>query len=69
MLILTRKPNEEIIINGNIRMRVLSVHGGRIRLGIDAPADVAIRRSELSADRDRDRVLAVVPAPALAAPA
>lgn len=48
MLVLTRKPNEEIVINGNIRVRVLDVRGGRIRLGIDAPAEVPIRRSELA---------------------
>lgn len=47
MLVLTRKANEEIIINGNVRVRVLSVERGRIRLGIDAPAEVPIRRSEL----------------------
>jgi carbon storage regulator len=47
MLVLTRKTNEEIVINGNIRVRVLGVHGGRIRLGIDAPAEIGVRRSEL----------------------
>lgn len=47
MLVLTRKTNEEVVINGNIRVRVLGVNGSRIRLGIDAPAEVAVLRSEL----------------------
>jgi carbon storage regulator len=53
MLVLTRKPNEEIVINGNIRVRVLGVQGGRIRLGIDAPPEVPVRRSELEAGEFR----------------
>jgi carbon storage regulator len=59
MLVLTRKPNEEIVINGNIRVRVLGVHGGRIRLGIDAPTEIAVRRSELEyGDVRRDSAMA-----------
>jgi carbon storage regulator len=49
MLVLSRKANEEIVINGNIRVRVLSADHGRIRLGIDAPPEVPIRRSEVHA--------------------
>lgn len=58
MLVLTRKPNEEIVINGNVRVRVLSVERGRIRLGIDAPAEVPIRRSELD-EGERPSELAI----------
>lgn len=47
MLILTRKPDEEIIINSNIRVKVLSVNENQVRLGITAPEDVDILRSEL----------------------
>jgi carbon storage regulator len=52
MLVLTRKMNEEIVIDGRIRVRVLSVTGSRIRLGIEAPRSVAVQRSELVADAD-----------------
>lgn len=49
MLVLTRKANEEIVIDGNIRVRVLSVDRGRIRLGVEAPRSIPIERSELHA--------------------
>ena len=58
MLVLSRKTNEEIVINGNVRVRVLGVERGRIRLGIDAPAEVPIRRSELD-EGERPTELAI----------
>ena len=63
MLVLTRKANEEIVINGNIRVRVLGVHRGRIRLGIEAPLEIPVRRSELDAQDFRCE-FARAPAPA-----
>lgn len=47
MLILTRKAGETIVINDNIRVTVLQVKGNQIRIGIEAPADVAVHRSEI----------------------
>lgn len=47
MLVLSRKVNEEIIIDGRIRVQVLQVKGKTIRLGISAPSDVKILRGEL----------------------
>jgi carbon storage regulator CsrA len=47
MLVLTRKIGEEIIIGNNIRLTVLAVRGGRVRLAFTAPPDVAILRKEL----------------------
>jgi len=49
MLVLSRKENQELIIGDNIVVRVLRVEGGRVRLGIEAPAEVSIRREELAA--------------------
>jgi carbon storage regulator CsrA len=48
MLVLTRKANEQIIIAGNITITILAVEGKRVRLGLDAPADVRLLRGELS---------------------
>jgi carbon storage regulator len=48
MLVLTRKAGEEIIIDGRIRVRVLQTGQGRIRLGIEAPPEVAVIRGELT---------------------
>ena len=47
MLILSRKVGERIVIADNIVLTLLEVQGKRARLGIDAPADVHIRRQEL----------------------
>ncbi|MGQ9552842.1 MAG: carbon storage regulator CsrA [Anaerolineae bacterium] len=47
MLILTRKPGEAIVINGDIRVRVLSIEGERVKLGVDAPREVPVLRQEL----------------------
>ncbi len=47
MLILTRKINEEIKIGSDISIKILSISEGQIKLGISAPADVEIFRSEI----------------------
>ena len=47
MLVLSRKVDQEIVIDGNIKTRVLKVRGNTIRLGIEAPQDVHIARGEL----------------------
>lgn len=47
MLILTRKLNEAIVIGDDITITVLSVKGGKVRLGIDAPEDVSVHREEI----------------------
>jgi carbon storage regulator len=53
MLVLTRKPGEQIVINGSIVVTVLSVHGNRVRVGIRAPESIAIQRQELL-ERNKD---------------
>jgi carbon storage regulator len=47
MLVLSRKPNESIVAGGVV-VTVLAVHRGRVKLGVEAPDDVAIRRAELT---------------------
>jgi carbon storage regulator len=47
MLVLSRKESDAIVINGSIRIRVLRIKGRTIYLGIDAPQEVSILRSEL----------------------
>jgi carbon storage regulator len=48
MLVLSRKVGERVVIEGGIVVVVLQVQGQRIRLGIEAPPEVTIRREELS---------------------
>lgn len=47
MLILTRKPGERITIGESIVVSVLEVHGSQVRLGVSAPPEVTIHRSEI----------------------
>ena len=46
MLVLTRKVNQSIMV-GEIEVTVVEVHGDSIRLGIQAPRDVAVHRKEV----------------------
>jgi carbon storage regulator len=48
MLVLSRKLNETIIINKNIRVTVVGIRGSQVRIGIEAPPEVGIYREELS---------------------
>ncbi len=53
MLVLSRKLNETIVINGNIHVTVVGLRGNQVRIGIEAPDSIAIFRKELF---DRSRV-------------
>lgn len=50
MLVLGRRRNQEIVIDGQIVVKVLGIRGGTVRLGIEAPRSVSIERAEV---RDR----------------
>lgn len=47
MLVLSRKKGDAIVIDGGIKVVVVEVKGSVVRLGIEAPKDVSIMRSEL----------------------
>jgi len=47
MLVLSRKTDESIHIGSDIVVKVSSIAGNRVKLAIEAPRDVSIRRSEL----------------------
>ena len=47
MLVLTRKLMEKLVIGDNICITVVDIDRGKIRLGIEAPREVAIYRQEL----------------------
>jgi carbon storage regulator CsrA len=46
MLILARKLDEDIVINGNIVIKVIEIRRDRVRLGIEAPKELSIHRAE-----------------------
>ena len=47
MLILTRRVGETLMIGDNISISVLGVKGNQVRIGIDAPKEVAVHREEI----------------------
>ena len=47
MLILTRRLSESLMIGDEITITVLGVKGNQVRLGVDAPKDVAVHREEI----------------------
>ena len=46
MLVLTRKQGESMKIGKEIKVKVLSVKGKRVQIGIDSPKELKIRRGE-----------------------
>jgi carbon storage regulator len=58
MLILSRKLDESIVIDGGITVTVIRMKGNVVQLGIDAPKEISIRRSELQEQiRENERTL------------
>lgn len=47
MLVLTRKKDESIIINGNIKIMVVRICGDKVRIGIEAPQEIDVHRQEV----------------------
>lgn len=56
MLILSRTPRETIVIDGRIRVTVLSVKGNQVRIGIDAPKNIEVHREEIHDRIERARM-------------
>lgn len=47
MLVLTRKPGEAIVIGDDIEIEIVSVGGGKVRVGITAPRETTVHRKEV----------------------
>lgn len=47
MLVLSRKKNESIVINNDIRIVVVEIRGDKVRLGVEAPREVPVHRHEV----------------------
>ncbi|KGG79983.1 carbon storage regulator [Caloranaerobacter azorensis H53214] len=47
MLVLTRKKNESIVINGDIEIVIVEIGDGKVKLGIKAPKNIEVHRKEI----------------------
>ncbi len=53
MLVLSRKINERIVIDGNIVVTVVKIDRNQVRIGIEAPGDVRVLREEILGSSSR----------------
>lgn len=58
MLVLARRVNEAIIIGGQIKVTIVEVNKGKVKLGIEAPADISVHREEVFQEIQRENLLA-----------
>lgn len=61
MLILSRRKDESIIIDGNIEVKILEIGDGKVRIGIKAPQDIDIFRKELYKSIQEENIKAAKP--------
>jgi carbon storage regulator len=55
LLVLTRKPNQSIMIGDNIEISVLAIMGEKVRIGIEAPRSVPVFRREVYVEIQEDQ--------------
>jgi len=60
MLILTRKIGQSLIIGDGIEVKVVSIDGENIKIGISAPKDVSVVRKELLEVKDENKKAALI---------
>jgi carbon storage regulator len=61
MLVLTRRLGEEILIGDDIRVTIVGLQGGQVRVGVSAPRVVPVKRRELDERRPREARSALSP--------
>lgn len=69
MLILTRRVGESLVIGDEVNVTVLGVKGNQVRIGVNAPRDVAVHREEIYVriQEEETEVLESTPAPVIGA--
>lgn len=59
MLILSRKKDESVIIDGNIEIKIIEIEDGKVKIGIEAPKDIDILRKELYKKIEQENLASV----------
>jgi carbon storage regulator len=59
MLVLKRKEGQSIDVGDNVRIVLREIHGGHVKIGIVAPKDVRVKRSEIEASVARENIKAL----------
>lgn len=67
MLVLSRRPQQSLLIGNDVVVTVLEVNGDTVRIGISAPSDVDIHREEIYRDLQQANQDAVTATPGAAA--
>ncbi len=55
VLVLTRKPKQRIMIGDDVEIILLSASGGKVRLGIQAPSEIPVYRTEIYTEIRQER--------------
>jgi carbon storage regulator len=55
MLILTRRLTETLVIGDSVTLTVLDIKGSRVRIGVNAPRDVVVKREEIFRKAGQER--------------
>lgn len=58
MLVLSRKPNESIMIGDNVEVKIVEVKGDYVKLGITAPKSIPVHRKEIFEAIQRENIQA-----------
>ena len=69
MLVLSRKVNQSIMVGDNVRVVVVAVDRDQVKLGIEAPREIAVHRSEIYEEIQRSNRAAANAAPTTPEPA
>ncbi len=58
MLVLTRKPGQTITIGDDIKVTIMEIKGGQVKLGVEAPKNIAVYREEVYLKVQQENVIA-----------